>query len=335
MSSIFEKPLKDPIKVAAIIPAFQAEEGIREVLEEFHDLVDLVIVVDDGSTDQTQKIVEEFASDRVVLVQHQRNLGVGAAMKTGFRKVFETDCEIAVKVDADGQMKADDLPQLLRPILDNQADIAKGNRWGDRKALLAMPAIRRVGNLALSFLTRMASGQWEVFDPNNGYIAWRVEWLRSIDLEQIPDGFTFEAGMLVQAGLTRALVKDIHAAAVYGSMKSHLRIRRAFFQFPFYLFIASIRRIWNQYFLLDFNAVSLLLLAGFLLGGFGAVFGGYHWWISFQNGVPATAGTVVIAALPILLGFNCLLQALIIDVTNRPRRKFSKDLKPGKSPNSR
>jgi len=306
--------------IAVLIPAFQAESTIGRVLDEFRPLADLIVVVDDGS------VVEQKTSDQVVLLRHEQNRGVGAAMKTGFRKIFETGCEIVVKVDADGQMKPEALADLVRPLLANEADVSKGNRWGDRKALLQMPLIRRIGNLGLSFLTRAASGQWEVFDPNNGYIAWRTEWLRHVDWDRVPDGFTFEAGMLVQSGITRALVRDVALPAVYENRESHLRLHRAFFSFSLYLFRSALGRIWQQYFVTDFNAVSLLLLCGILLCGFGAVFGGYHWWQSSMLGVPATAGTVIIAALPILMGFNCLIQALMIDVTNRPRRKFCRDL---------
>ncbi len=317
------------VSIAVVIPAYQAETSIVQVVTEFAAVVDRVIVVDDGSSDQTGQAAEALALEGLQVIRHGANRGVGASTKTGIRTAIESRVDIVVKVDADGQMSAEDLPRLLEPLLSNRADVSKGNRWHDRTSLAAMPTIRRWGNLWLSLLTRVASGQWRIFDPNNGYIAWRTELLERVDPDRVPDGFTFEAGMLKEVGILGGVIEDVPLPARYGDHGSHLRVGRSFLEFSAFLLKGIPNRIWRQYFLTDFNTVSLLLLAGSAQIAFGALFGGYHWWRSSQTGIPATAGTVIIAALPILLGFNCLLQALMIDVTTRPLRKACSDLVTG------
>ncbi len=312
--------------IAVVIPAYQAAESIQTTLRGFLPLADLVVVVDDASTDQTSRKVADLNERKIVLLRHDVNRGVGGATKTGIRAALERGAEIVVKVDADGQMDPAWFGVLLAPLLENRADVAKGNRWHDRVALLRMPLARRIGNLGLGFLTRVASGHWHVFDPNNGYIAWRSELLKKVDLDRVPDRFTFESGMLVQIALCGGAVEDVAIPARYGDETSHLSVSSAPFRFFPYLAGAFLRRLWRQYFVLDFNAVSLFLVAGVPMVAFGAVFGAYHWARSIETGHPATAGTVIVAALPVLLGIIFLLQAMVLDIGQARRRKISSDL---------
>jgi glycosyltransferase involved in cell wall biosynthesis len=319
-------PLSKP-SVAVVIPALDAEDTVVSVVEDFADLVDWVIVVDDGSGDGTAGALESLSRANLILLRHDKNYGVGAATKTGIQEALRRQADIVVKVDADGQMTSKWLRPLLDPLLKDRADVAKANRWHDRKALAEMPSLRRWGNLILSFLTRMGSGYWKTFDPSNGYIAWRTELLNRIDLERVPDRWTFETAMLVETGMVRGVVEDVGIPARYGSQGSHLQVKKALPGLFLFLLTAVPRRIWRQYFVLDFGPVSLLLASGIPLVVGGSAFGAYHWWQSYLTDVPATAGTVIVAVLPIVLGFNCLLQALMIDVTNQPTQRISSDLK--------
>jgi glycosyltransferase involved in cell wall biosynthesis len=312
--------------IAVVIPSFEAHDTVVDVVEDFAELVKWVIVVDDGSLDGTADGLESLGTPNLVVLRHEENRGVGAATKAGISEALRRRVDIVVKVDADGQMQSKWLPTLLDPLLKNRADVSKANRWYDRKSLSRMPSIRRWGNLLLSFLTRLGSGYWKVFDPSNGYVAWRADLLREIDLTEVPDRWTFETAMLVETGMLKGVVEDVGIPASYDNHRSHLQIRKAFPALLYYLLRAVPRRIWRHYFVLDFGPVSLLLATGapLLLGG--AAFGAYHWWGSYMTRVPATAGTVIVAVLPIVLGFNCLLQALMIDVTSQPSKKISSDL---------
>lgn len=305
-----------------LIPAYQAESSIQEVVRGFASKAHRVIVVDDASRDATAARVQELGLDNVSVVRHPVNRGVGGAVKTGIREALKGGAHVVVKADADGQMSPLDLDALLEPILTAQADASKGNRWYDRRALLSMPRLRRWGNLGLSFMLRLASGNFQVFDPTNGYVAWRADLLKRLDLESLPERFTFESAMLIEIGMLKGLVRDVPIAARYGGESSHLKVSRALIAFPPFLLRATLRRFWRMYFVTDFNAVSLLVLVGFFLNAFAAIFGGHSWWESIRTGVPATAGTVILAALPLMFGFNCWLQALVLDIGFSPSQRI-------------
>lgn len=319
-----------PARVIAVIPAYEAEDTITQVLREFSPLCDEVLVVDDGSQDETGKRVWASGLANVRLISHAHNRGVGGAMKTGIQEALQRGAHIVVKVDADGQMKSRDLPRLLAPLWDPQADCSKGNRWCDRRALGAMPKSRRWGNLGLSFCMRAASGHWRVFDPTNGYVAWRREILEMIDWSRVQERFLFESSMLVEIGSVGGVVRDVPIKARYGNHGSHLSVWKSLVEFPGFLLRATLARLWQRYFVLDFNAVSLLLASSTVLTLMAVLFGGYHWWQSIRSGTPATAGTVILSALPLLFGFNCLLQALVLDISSSTGRPLSRRLLEGR-----
>ncbi|HSR66666.1 MAG TPA: glycosyltransferase family 2 protein [Acidobacteriota bacterium] len=311
-------------RLVAVVPAFRASTTIAQVLTDFAPCCERMIVVDDGSEDETGGRVRSLGLKNVRLITHSGNQGVGAAMKTGIKAALEEDADIVFKIDADGQMKACDLPRLLAPLWDSQADCSKGNRWFDRRALRTMPSIRRWGNLGLSFALRAASGHWKVFDPTNGYVAWRREVLEVVDWTRVEDRFLFESSMLVEIGSVGGVVQDVPIQARYEGAGSHLKVWKSLLEFPEFLLRAVLRRLWQRYFVVDFNAVSLLLVSGTLLTLFALLFGGYHWWKSSVSGVPATPGTVILSALPLLFGFNCLLQALVLDISSSNDRPLSR-----------
>jgi len=319
-----EGPTTD--RVALVIPAFRAAATVREVVEGFRPHVDLVVVVDDGSPDDTAAALDG-AGDDVVVLRHERNRGVGGATKTGIAEALRRGADIVVKADADGQMDPAFLQDLLEPLRRRAADATKGNRWGHGRELASMPAVRRRGNLVLGFLVRAATGAWRVFDPTNGFVAWRAEVLGLIDLDAAEDGYRFEISMIGLLTAAGAVVRDVPIPARYRGEQSHLNPVREAPGFAWLLGVATVRRVWRQYFVNDFTAVSLLLLGGLLLGGFGVVFGIVEWRRSILTGVPATAGTVLLAALPTLLGFNLLLQALVLDVGSTPREPLTRFLR--------
>lgn len=314
-----------PDRVALVIPAYRAAASVRDVVAGFGPHVDLVIVVDDGSDDGTAAAVEG-AGEHVVVLRHDRNRGVGAATKTGIAEALRRGADIVVKADADGQMDPSFVADLLAPLRVRAADATKGNRWRHGRELASMPCVRRAGNLALGFLVRAATGAWRVFDPTNGYVAWRAEVLELVDLDEADDGYRFEVSMIGLLTAAGALVRDVPIPARYRGERSHLSPVREAPGFAWLLSVATVRRIWRQYFVNDFTAVSLFLLSGTLLTAFGVGFGAFHWRQSVLTGVPATAGTVLLAALPTLLGFNLLLQALVLDIASAPSEPLTRYL---------
>jgi glycosyltransferase involved in cell wall biosynthesis len=254
-----------------------------------------------------------------VVVTHERNRGVGGAMVTGFQKAAELGADVMVKVDGDGQMHPDHLPVLLEPLAEDGYDYAKGNRLLDRAALGAMPRVRLVGNLAMTFLTKLASGYWHLLDPQNGYVAIRTDTWRLLDRDRIASGYFFENDMLVHLNILGARVKDVPMPARYEDEPSSLRVHRIIPVFTWLLISRMVYRFYTKYMLLDFSPIALFVLTGLPLFFWGLGFGAWAWWVNAEQGKFASTGTVMLSVLPLLVGFQLLLQALVLDIQQSPR----------------
>lgn len=310
-------------KIAVIIPAYKAEQTIQSVLRGIPDFVTWIIVVNDCSPDQTARVLNSIINPRLIVLNHTINQGVGGAMITGYQHAVSLGAKILVKMDSDGQMNPDYLPALLLPILKKKADYAKGNRFLHEPELKSMPAIRRFGNLGISFLTKLASGYWNIFDPTNGYTALTGEAFSQLDPGRIDRRYFFETSMLIELSRKRAVVKDVLIPAVYADEKSSLPILKTLFEFPPKLLHGFFSRIKYLYFVRDFSAVSLMGLAGSFSVLFGFIWGVIKWIQSIQSGIVASTGTVMIAVLPAILGIQFLLQALLLDIQNVPGEPIS------------
>jgi dolichol-phosphate mannosyltransferase len=307
-------------KIAIIIPMYNVANHILDVLAEIPNMVDLIIAVDDQSRDNTVELVNQTSDPRIHLIQHEQNQGVGGAMKTGFQYAIENNVTICIKIDGDGQMPIEYLPELIEPIRKGKADFSKGNRFSDIESILNMPWIRRVGNLGLSFLTKAASGYWNTFDPTNGFFAIDGKMLAKINPAQLHNRYFFESSLLCALYQHRAVIEEIAMPARYGNEKSSLSEFKALVEFPPMLFTKFMRRIWLRYFVMDFSIASISLLTGFILSLFGAIWGIYWWNQSHLTGIPSTTGTVIIATIPIILGFQLILQFITIDIQNVPTK---------------
>ncbi|MGH2470974.1 MAG: glycosyltransferase family 2 protein [Candidatus Limnocylindria bacterium] len=313
-------PIELPV-VAVVIPAYRAASTVASVIAGVPTFVRHVVVVDDGSGDATSQVVRDLRDPRVDLVEHERNEGVGAAVMTGYERAVAVGADIVAKMDADGQMDPDHLLALITPIVIGRADYTKGNRFLHGRELRSMPGRRRFGNAGLSFMTKLASGYWDIFDPTNGYTAIHASLIPLLGEAPIGKRYFFESSMLLGLSLLRGVVRDVYIPARYPpGATSHLSESRAALQFPWRLLRGFIRRMVLHYFVRDFTAVSLYLVFGVLLGLFGLIWGVWHWAISAQAGVPATTGTVMIAVLPIIVGVQLLLQALTLDIENVPKQ---------------
>ena len=314
--------------IAAIIPCYRVEREIESVLCTVPRYIKHIIVVDDASPDSTTELVTASAKKdkRISLIRHASNLGVGGAMVTGYRKALELEAQIIVKMDGDGQMDVDHLPELLRPLIDGQADYTKGNRFRDFKSLQKMPLIRRVGNMGLAFLSKAATGYWTLFDPTNGFNAIRSEVLAQLSLEGIDHSYYFETSMLAHLYLLGAVVKDVPMPARYQGEVSNLLVHRVLFEFPLKLLTTFFRRLVLKNFIYDFSMASIYLLTGLPLLLFGLIFGTYKWIQYASAGIPAPTGTVMLPTLSVLLGIQLLLSAIEIDLRSVPQEPLSSPL---------
>ena len=310
----------DSKAIAVVIPCFKVRDHVRGVIEGIPPAARHVVVVDDGCPEGSGEAAEATGDPRVVVVRHGENRGVGAAMVTGYRKAIELGADILVKMDGDGQMDPAHLDALVAPLADGRADYAKGNRFRDFAALRAMPRLRLFANSALSFLIKVASGYWNIMDPTNGYTAIRRETLERLDLDRLSADYFFESDMLIRLNVAGAVVAEVAMPARYGEERSSVDLGRAAATFPGRLLRGLARRILLRYYIYDFNMASVYLLLGLPLVAFGVVFGAIQWSLSAATGEPRTVGTVMLVVLPIILGFEMLLQAINIDIASVPRR---------------
>lgn len=306
-------------RVAAVVPAYNESAHIVDVIQRMPALVDHILVVDDCSKDGTAEAAERSGDARVEVIRQQAQSGVGGAMIAGFTRAMEINADLVVKIDGDGQMDPAQVATLLSPLVHDGYDYAKANRFLHTAALQQMPLLRLIGNFSLTFLTKLASGYWHVFDPQNGYIAITATALRSIDLQHLARDFFFENSMLIELNILSFRVKDVAMPAHYGNEVSSLRIHRILTTFPRYLARSFCWRVWQKYMLRDFSAIALFLLVGAPLMLVSGTLGLLTWAHSLWTGQPATTGTVMLSVLPFLIGFELILQALMLEIRESPR----------------
>jgi glycosyltransferase involved in cell wall biosynthesis len=309
------------IKVAAVIPAYKVANHIKDVISSIPQTIDHIIVVDDRCPFASGEEAEKLKRTNVVVIYHDENQGVGGAVITGYKKAVELGSEVIVKIDGDGQMDPKYIESLIQPLIRNNADYTKGNRFMDFKLLKSMPKIRLFGNSSLSFLVKIASGYWDIMDPTNGYTAIHKRTLEKLSLHKISKRYFFEIDMLINLNILNAVVKDINIPAKYGQEKSSLPIGKILLEFPLRLFTGLIKRIFLKYYIYNFNMASVYILFGLPIFIGSILYGIIEWIDSFITGVPRTAGTIMLVALPIIVSFQMLLQAIQIDINAVPKKQ--------------
>jgi dolichol-phosphate mannosyltransferase len=309
------------LNIILVIPSYNVEEEITGVLQSIPSYIDHVIVVDDASTDQTKILVKAMMDkdSRIVLISHLVNQGVGGATITGFKEALALKPDIVVKLDGDGQMDPQFLPELMTPIIENKADFSKGNRFQDFIALRQMPMIRRFGNTILGFICKASTGYWNIFDPTNGFFAIHRKKLKLLNLDKIDRSYYFEISMLANLYLINARVVDVPIPAIYNEETSNLKIPHVATSFPPRLLRDLFKRMTLKYYLYDFSMASLYFLAGIPMVLFGTIFGLIKWIDYASRAVSAPTGTVILPMMCVLLGIQFLLAAIHIDIQSMPK----------------
>ena len=314
-------------RIAVVIPSFRVSRHVLEVIAAIPPEVWRIYVVDDACPEHTGTLVRERCTDpRVVVLMNERNLGVGGATLRGFVAARADGAAVLVKIDGDGQMQPSLIPRFVRPIVYQRADYTKGNRFFDLESTREMPKLRLFGNAVLSFMIKLSSGYWNIFDPTNGFIAMDARLLQLLPVAKIKPRYFFESDLLFRLGTLRAVVLDIPMQSRYGDESSNLRIGKILLPFFWGHLGNTWKRIFYSYFLRDFSVSSINLLVGLLLMAGGTCLGAYKWLSLAGTGQVATSGTVMLAALPIILGFQLLLSVLNFDIQNVPRDPIGKYL---------
>ena len=278
--------------------------------------VSSIYVVDDKCPEETGRFVEQTTTDpRIKVLYHQANEGVGGATLTGMREAAADGADVIVKIDGDGQMDPALIPNFVGVILGGEADYAKGNRFFEPEGVVSMPRSRLIGNAGLSFLAKLSTGYWHIFDPTNGFIAIHASLIGLLPLDKIAKRYFFETDLLFRLNILTAKIVDIPMHARYCGEKSNMNPLREIPRFMTAHLINMFKRIIYSYYVRDFSIASLDLVLGSVLILFGAIYGIANW----GRDVPATPGTVMIAALPIIVGFQLLLAFLNYDIQSVPR----------------
>jgi glycosyltransferase involved in cell wall biosynthesis len=306
-------------EIAVVVPAYNVAAHIGRVIKGIPDFVDRIIVVEDASTDETADVLREIDDPRLTVVRHATNRGVGAAMATGFRRALELGADVVVKMDGDDQMDPAFIGALVDPIVRDGYGYTKGNRFLCETELDDMPRLRLIGSFALTFLSKLASGYWHVFDPVNGFLAIDAGVLRKLPLDRLARRYFFENDMLIKLNVLKTRVKDVPIPARYADERSSMRVSRVLTTFPFYLARGFVDRVYRRHVLREFSPVAVFWVLGAVLLAWGTGFGAYTWIKSTVSGHAATTGTVMLSVLPFILGFQLALQAILIEIQESPR----------------
>lgn len=263
-------------KVSVVVPAYNEETQIGRVIDTMPDFIDMIIIINDCSKDRTSEIVRNhpgFKTDKVTLLEHEVNQGVGGAIATGYKWSRDNAYDIAVVMAGDGQMDPDDLPAILVPIVDDQADYTKGNRLVTGEAFNKIPKIRFFGNSALSLLTKIASGYWHVADSQTGYTAINLDALQAIDWDAMYKRYGQPNDLLVRLNVAGMRVVDVPIEPVYNvGEKSGIKVRKVVFTIGSLLVRLFFWRIKEKYIIRNFHPLVFFYAFGFFGVGLSALF---------------------------------------------------------------
>jgi glycosyltransferase involved in cell wall biosynthesis len=326
MSSDFTSSTASRPRIACVIPSYKVRDHIFSVLGKIGSEVSLIYVVDDCCPVQSGKLVEEQCEDpRVKVIYNQQNMGVGGAVLAGYRAAIAGGADVIVKIDGDDQMDPALVPQFVAPILTGEADYVKGNRFFNPEALSQMPFIRIFGNSCLSFLAKMSTGYWSLFDPTNGYTAIHAKVAELLPMDKISKRYFFETDILFRLNSLNAVAVDLPMNASYGDEVSNLKIHKIIPEFLAKHARNTAKRFLYKYLIRDFSVATVEFFCGVALTAFGLLYGIFRWNES-ANGLPATAGAVMLAALPLMIGIQLLLAFLSYDIQTSPKRPLHPSL---------
>ena len=303
-------------RVAVVVPAHDEEELLPVTLASVPDFVDRIIVVDDASRDGTVGRAHSAAAvdPRIVVLVHERNGGVGAAIVSGYKRALEERIDVTCVMAADNQMDPDDLEAIVLPVARGEVDYAKANRLVSGQAWELIPRHRYLGNAVLSLLTKIASGYWHVADSQSGFTALSLPMLERLDLDRIYERYGFPNDMLVHLNVWNARVRDVPSRPVYGvGERSGIRLHRVVPSISLLLFKGFWWRLWQKYVIRDFHPLVFFYVLGILMSVAGFALGVAEVVLRIL-GNDITAATIVLVALLLIFGSQFSLFAMWFDM---------------------
>lgn len=303
--------------VGVVVPAYNEEKLISKVIDTMPVFVDKIIIVDDCSKDNTTLVVQSYVNqhpDRVVLVRHETNQGVGGAIATGYKWCRDQHIDATVVMAGDAQMDPNDLPALLDPVVNNEVDYSKGNRLISGEAWQKIPRVRYLGNAMLSLLTKIASGYWNIADSQTGYTVANLKVLQTINLDSIYKSYGMPNDMLVKLNVFGFRVCDVEIKPIYGiGEKSGIKPLRMIPKLARLMYRFFLYRMVQKYIIRDFHPLIFFYLSGFVMFIGGFLLGLYLFFYRiFVGAVEATS--TIMAVFLFITGMQSLFFAMWFDM---------------------
>jgi glycosyltransferase involved in cell wall biosynthesis len=310
-------------RVAVVIPAYNEEKLIATTIKKLPDFIDYIIVVNDGSKDDTLAILNKLKREnkKLTVLSNDPNGGIGFTLIKGFKYAVEHTDAVAIGIVAgDDQFDTSYLAPMMDELLDRNLDYIKASRFFHREQFKTMPKYRQVGNIVISLLTKFSTGYYNITDITNGCGFLRREILQKVNFDLVKHRYDYETSMLTALSIAGARIMDHPVPAHYGDEKSTIKLMSTV--------LRNLRAVWNgfwlriyyKYILYSFHPIALFLLGGLLLTLVGLGFG---IWIIFEkilNTVSPSSGTVMLVVLPLILGFQMLMTALTMDMNNEGKK---------------
>jgi glycosyltransferase involved in cell wall biosynthesis len=309
-------------KIAIVIPAYNEENLIFKAVDTIPAFVDYIIVVNDASSDSTTEVLHKLSEKhkRLKVLKNDINLGVGGSVVKGFRyAIGVTDANVVGVMAGDAQCDPNFIEPMLDTLLDEDFDYVKANRFFHREALKTMPAYRQIGNIIISLLTKFSTGYYSISDTQNGYGFFKASSMKKMNLDLIGERYDYENTMLIALSIIGARIKDHPVPAIYGDEVSTIKFLPTVMRALRAVWVGFWKRIYYKYVLFSFHPVALFLFSGLLLGTTSTLFGLYITYRRIFEHVSPSTGTVMLIVLPLILGFQTILSAIIIDMNNEDK----------------
>jgi glycosyltransferase involved in cell wall biosynthesis len=302
-------------RLCVIVPAYNEERLIADTLAAIPEIVDRIYAVNDASADKTPDTIRESAKKdpRIILLSHEQNRGVGAAIITGYKQGLEDGMQVFVVMAGDNQMDPEIMPALITPIIQNKADYTKGNRLLSPEYRKGMSQWRFVGNTILTLLTKFSSGYWKLMDPQNGYTAISERALERLNLDSIYPGYGYCNDLLVKLNVFGFRVMDVEMPARYGRETSKIKYAPYIWKVSWLLLDDFFYRLRMKYVILSFHPIVIFYLFGLVLTILGLCAGLFTaYYVFVQQGPLFVRG--VLSLLIFALGMQFLSFALMFDI---------------------
>jgi glycosyltransferase involved in cell wall biosynthesis len=262
---------------------------------------------------------EDNSNDRIILIDHLQNGGVGAAIARGYKWAKDHGIDCTAVMAGDGQMDPDELESICSPVVYDEIDYVKGNRLIHRSALLVIPKIRYIGNSILSIMTKLASGYWHVSDTQTGYTAISNKALNAIRIHEIYKSYGMPNDVLVKLNIAFCTLKEVEIKPIYDvGEQSKMKIWKVIPRVSWLLFKLFFKRLWIKYLFRDFHPLFLLYNMSFVLG-IGSILYGIKIFNHWVNSIEINTLTILAFSFLFISSFQSFLFAMWMDIQDNER----------------